>query len=134
MRHRKKRHHLGKAADQRKALIRTLATSLLTHEQMTTTLARAKAIQPEVEQIITLAKKGDLQAIRQINRRIYNQKTGVMMDDVNTGKEIEETVLRHVVRNLGPRFANRKGGYTRIVHAPPRRGDAAPMAVIELVD
>lgn len=134
MRHRKKRHHLSKAADQRKALIRSLATSFLIHEQMSTTLTRAKAVQPEIEKIITLAKRGDLNAIRQINRKIFNQKTGEMMTDVNTGKEIDETVLRRVVRTIGPRFASRNGGYTRIVHAPPRRGDATPMAVLELVD
>jgi large subunit ribosomal protein L17 len=134
MRHRKKRHHLGKAADQRKALLRSLATSFLTHDQITTTLSRAKAVQPEVEKILTLAKRGDLQAIRQINRKIYNQSTGEMMNDSNTGKEIDKTVLRRVVRELGPKFADRKGGYTRIVHAPPRRGDAAPMAILELVD
>lgn len=134
MRHRKKRHHLGKAADQRKALLRSLATSFLTHDQITTTLSRAKAVQPEVEKILTLAKRGDLQAIRQINRKIYNQSTGEMMNDSNTGKEIDQTVLRRVVRELGPKFADRKGGYTRIVHAPPRRGDAAPMAILELVD
>jgi large subunit ribosomal protein L17 len=57
-----------------------------------------------------------------------------MMNDSNTGKEIDKTVLRRVVRELGPKFADRKGGYTRIVHAPPRRGDAAPMAILELVD
>jgi large subunit ribosomal protein L17 len=133
MRHRKKVHHLGKAADQRKALIRTLATSLFTYDQITTTLHRAKALKEEADQIITLAKRGDVHAIRQVSKRVYHQYTGDVFDGEN-GKEISETVLRRIFRTVGPRFKDRKGGYTRIIQAPPRRGDAAPMAVIQLVD
>lgn len=134
MRHRKKIHHLGKPADQRKALMRSLATSLFTHDQITTTLPRAKALKEVSDKIVTLAKRGDLHAIRQVSQLIYNQKTGEQIQDDKSGKEIPETVLRRIFRTVGPRFESRKGGYTRIVQAPPRRGDAAPMAVIELVD
>ncbi len=134
MRHRRKVHHLGKPADQRKALMRSLATSLFTHDQITTTLPRAKALKEVSDKIVTLAKRGDLHAIRQVSRLIYNQKTGELIQDGKSGKEIPETVLRRIFRNVGPRFEKRQGGYTRIIQAPPRRGDAAPMAVIELVD
>lgn len=133
MRHRKKVHHLGKAADQRKALIRSLATSLFTYGQITTTLHRAKALKEEADQIVTIAKRGDLHAVRQVSRRVYHQYTGEVYTDEG-GREINETVLRRIIRVVGPRYADRRGGYTRIVPAPPRRGDAAPMAVIELVE
>lgn len=133
MRHRKKIHHLGKAADQRKALLRSLVSSLFIHEQIQTTKPRAKALKEFSDEIITLAKRGDLHAIRQIKAKIYNQKTGQTMTDVN-GKEIDETILRKLVRSIGPRFKDRQGGYTRIIQAPPRRGDNTTMAVVELVD
>jgi large subunit ribosomal protein L17 len=100
-------------------------------------LARAKAVQEQVEKIITLAKRGDLHAIRQINRLIYNQKIGTSFvpdkQEPEKLKPIALTTLRRIVQDVAPRFTERAGGYTRIVHAPPRRGDAAPMAVLELV-
>ncbi|MBY0450168.1 MAG: 50S ribosomal protein L17 [Cyanobacteria bacterium] len=133
MRHRNKVHHLGRPADQRNAMLRALATSLVEYDQITTTRARAKALKEQVDKLVTLAKRGDLQAIRQASRLIYHKRTGAMIQD-KTGKEIPETVLRRLFRTVGPRFTARKGGYTRIVPAPPRRGDAAPMAVIEFVD
>ncbi len=134
MRHRKKRHHLNKAADQRKALMRSLATNLFQHDQLLTTRARAKALKAYSDEIITLAKKGGIHSIRQVNKRIYNKRTGEIIEDVNTGKDIPETVLRRIMRTVGPRCAERQSGYTRIVLAPPRKGDAAPMAIVEFVD
>lgn len=133
MRHRVKRHRLAKPADQRKAMLRSLATSFIIHEEISTTRERAKALRPIVEKLITLAKRGDLHAIRQAKRWIYDQPTGEMIADKND-KQIEETVLRRLFRSIGPRFAERKGGYTRIIPAPPRRGDASPMAIFQLVD
>ena len=135
MRHRKKRHHLSKASDQRNAMMRALVTNLLKHEQITTTLTRAKALVPLSDKMITLAKQGDLHAIRQIAKVVYNADTGeTMADDKNNGREIKKTVLRKLVREVAPRFEGRQGGYTRIIPAPPRRGDATKMAVVELVD
>jgi len=134
MRHRKKIHHLGKPADQRKAMLRSLASSLFMHDQITTTLPRAKALKEITDKIVTLAKRNDLHAIRQVAKLIYNQKTGAVILDDRTGKEIPETVLRRIFRTVGPRFTERKGGYTRVLQAPPRRGDAAKMAVVELVN
>jgi len=133
MRHRNKLAKLNRAADQRKAMLRAMTSSLLIHEQICVTEARAKALKPLVEKAITLAKRGDLHAIRQAARLVYNRKTGEQMLDERTGKEIPQTVLRKLFRVVGPQYTERQGGYTRIVPAPPRRGDAAPMAVIELV-
>ena len=142
MRHQTKKHTLGKAQDQRKALLRSLATELFLHGEITTTLARAKALKPYAEKIITLAKKGDLHSIRQAARYIYNKETGEYID-VKTGEIFEapqkdkklssQTVLRKLFVVIGKQYSDKKGGYTRIYHLPPRRGDASEMALIQLV-
>jgi ribosomal protein L17 len=137
-----KKHTLGKAQDQRKALLRSLATELFVHGEITTTMARAKALKPYAEKIITLAKKGDLHSIRQAARYIYNKETGKYMD-LATGEVFEapqadkklasQTVLRKLFVIIGKQYSDKKGGYTRIYHLPPRRGDASEMALIQLV-
>lgn len=142
MRHMCKKHTLGKAQDQRKALLRSLATELFVHGEITTTMARAKALKPYAEKIITLAKKGDLHSIRQVARYIYNKETGKYMD-LATGEVFEtpqadkklasQTVLRKLFVIIGKQYSEKKGGYTRIYHLPPRRGDASEMALIQLV-
>ena len=142
MRHQTKKHTLGKAQDQRKALLRSLATELFVHGEITTTMARAKALKPYAEKIITLAKKGDLNSIRQAARYIYNKETGKYMD-LSSGEVFEapqadkklasQTVLRKLFVIIGKQYSDRKGGYTRIYHLPPRRGDASEMALIQLV-
>ncbi len=142
MRHMCKKHTLGKAQDQRKALLRALATELFVHGEITTTMARAKALKPYAEKIITLAKKGDLNSIRQAARYIYNKETGKYMD-LATGEVFEapqadkklasQTVLRKLFVIIGKQYSDKKGGYTRIYHLPPRRGDASEMALIQLV-
>lgn len=134
MRHRKRIAKLGKPADQRKAMLRSMASSLFIHDQITTTLPRAKVLRQISDKIVTLAKRGDLHAIRQVSRLIYNQPTGETIVDEKTGKEIEETVLRRIFRTVGERTKDRKSGYTRVLQAPPRRGDGTKMAVVELVD
>ncbi len=148
MRHQTKKHTLGKAQDQRKALLRSLATELFVHGEITTTLARAKALKPYAEKIITLAKKGDLNSIRTASKYIYNKETGEFMtfnkktgeyvDAVADGKDenlkkTSQTVLRKLFVVIGKKYAEQKGGYTRIYHLPPRRGDASEMALIQLV-
>lgn len=132
MRHRRKRHQLARAADQRNALIRSLATSFIKHNEIVTTLGRAKAVKETLDHLITLGKQGDLHAMRQASRLVYNQPTGELMTGRN-GKTISQTVLRKLFTEIAPKFADRNGGYTRVVKAPPRRGDAAPMALIQLV-
>lgn len=146
MRHQTKKHTLGKAQDQRKALLRSLATELFVHGEITTTLARAKALKPYAEKIITLAKKGDLNSIRTASKYIYNNQTGeVMSFNVKTGEYVDaaadgadikttnQTVLRKLFVVIGKKYSEQKGGYTRIYHLPPRRGDASEMALIQLV-
>ena len=142
MRHQTKKHTLGKAQDQRKALLRSLATELFVHGEITTTLARAKALKPYAEKIISLAKKGDLNSIRQAAKYIYNKETGKYMD-LATGEVCEapqadkklasQTVLRKLFVVIGKQYSEKNGGYTRIYHLPPRRGDASEMALIQLV-
>lgn len=142
MRHQTKKHTLGKAQDQRKALLRSLATELFVHGEITTTMARAKALKPYAEKIITLAKKGDLHSMRQAARYIYNKETGKYID-LTSGEVFEtpqadkklasQTVLRKLFVVIGKQYSEKKGGYTRIYHLPPRRGDASEMALIQLV-
>ena len=142
MRHMCKKHTLGKAQDHRKALLLSLATELFVHGEIKTTMARAKALKPYAEKIITLAKKGDLHSIRQAARYIYNKETGKYMD-LATGEVFEtpqadkklasQTVLRKLFVIIGKQYSEKKGGYTRIYHLPPRRGDASEMALIQLV-
>ena len=143
MRHQCKRHRLGRPQEQRKALLRSLASSLLMHGEIKTTMAKAKALKPYVEQIISLAKKGDLHSRRQAVKLIFDQQTGKQInletsEVVETtegveGKFVDETVLRKLFNTVAKANAERNGGYTRIYRLPPRRGDAAEMALIQLV-
>lgn len=116
MRHRCKVPQLGLPADQRKALLRSLATQLIRHGQITTTLAKAKAVRAEVDHIITLAKDGSLSARRQAMGYIYDKQ-----------------LVHALFEGAQARYGNRNGGYTRIVRTLRRRGDNAPMAIIELM-
>ncbi len=116
MRHRCKVPQLGLPADQRKALLRSLATQIIRHGQITTTKTRAKAVRKEVERMITLAKDGSLAARRRALAYLYDKK---LVSD-----------LFDEVKN---RYGDREGGYTRIVRTKRRRGDNAEMAIIELV-
>ena len=145
MRHQCKKHHLGLAADQRRAMLRSLASSLFMHNEIETTMARAKALKPYAERLITLAKKGDLTARRQAARFIFDQSTQRLLNaqsgevitadtDINENvKTVEETVLRKLFGEIAKTYSDRNGGYIRIYRMPPRRGDAAEMALIQLV-
>ena len=142
MRHLTKKHTLGRAKDQRDALLRALATELFTHGEIKTTLARAKALRPYVEELITLAKKGDLTSRRQAVKFIYDKEigkyidvaTGELFETLEEGKKLpKQTVLRRLFAIVGKKYSDRNGGYTRIYHLPPRRGDASEMALIQLV-
>jgi large subunit ribosomal protein L17 len=124
MRHQTKKNTLGKAQDQRKALLRSLATELFVHGEITTTLARAKALKPYAEKIITLAKKGDLNSIRNAAKYIYNKETGDFMAyDVKKKAYVEvpadgkftdevkktpQTVLRKLFVVIGKKYADQK--------------------------
>lgn len=115
MRHRCRVPMLGKPADQRKALLRTLATEVIRHGRITTTRVRAKAVRSEVERIISLAKDGSLPARRKALGYIYDKQ------------------LVHALFEQAPdRYADREGGYTRVLRTVNRKGDNAEMAIIEL--
>ncbi len=142
MRHMCKKHTLGKAKDQRDALLRALATELFTHGEIKTTMARAKALRPYAEGIISMAKKGDLHARRQAARFIYDKEIGkfivvdtkeVVETPAEGQKVVAQTVLRKLFNQIGEKYSSRQGGYTRIFRLPPRRGDASEMALIQLV-
>ena len=145
MRHQCKKHTLGLAQDQRKAMLRSLASSLFMHNEITTTMARAKALKPYAEKLITLAKRGDLHARRQAARFIFDQRTERLLNAENgevitaetdlkdNVKTVEETVLRKLFGEIAKNYSDRTGGYIRIYRMPPRRGDAADMALIQLV-
>jgi large subunit ribosomal protein L17 len=117
MRHRKSGRKLGRKSDHRRALYRNLVTDLLRYEHLSTTEAKAKEIKGIAEKIITLGKREDLHARRQALSYVADKK-----------------VVSKVFDELGPRFLERPGGYTRIVKLGPRLGDAAPMARLELVE
>jgi large subunit ribosomal protein L17 len=117
MRHGKVHRKLNRTAEHRKAMFANMAASLIKHEQIMTTLPKAKELRPIVEKLVTLAKKGGLHARRQAIAEIR---------DVDQVKKLFETI--------GPRYKDRAGGYTRIMKAGFRYGDNAAQAVIEFVD
>jgi large subunit ribosomal protein L17 len=117
MRHKLGGRKLNRTSSHRKALFRNMAAALIKHEQITTTLPKARELRPYVEKLITLAKHGGLS-----NRRLAHAR---LLDDAQLVKLFDV---------LAARYADRAGGYTRVIKAGIRAGDAAPMAVIELVD
>lgn len=117
MRHRKRGRHFGRTAEHRKAMFRNMATSLFLHGRVETTTEKAKELRMFAEPLITRAKRGDLHARRLVARAISDSEA-----------------LAKLFAEIGPRFAERPGGYTRVRHLGHRPGDAADMAIIELVD
>ena len=117
MRHKLGGRKLNRTSSHRKAMFRNMAAALLKHEQITTTLPKARELRPYVEKLITLAKHGGLS-----NRRLAHTR---LMDDAQLVKLFD---------TLAPRYADRAGGYTRVIKAGIRASDASPLAVIELVD
>lgn len=117
MRHNNAHVRLGRNSTQRKALLRALASSLIVSGKIETTLTKAKALRPVVEKLITLGKRGDLHARRLVLAKVPNKD-----------------VVNALFSDVAPRFAERNGGYTRIFKTGNRKGDNAPMAIIELVE
>jgi large subunit ribosomal protein L17 len=117
MRHQKKRNKLSRDRGHRKALVRNLCAQVLTHERIKTTEAKAKVIKPEVERLITLAKRGDLHARRQALAELNQDKF----------------IVHKLFDEIAPRYDARPGGYTRILKLGPRRSDSSEMVFIELV-
>ena len=117
MRHRVGGRKLQRTSSHRAALFRNMAAALIKHEQILTTTAKAKELRPYVEKLVTLAKRGGLS-----NRRLAQSR---LMDDAQLAKLFD---------TLAARYADREGGYTRIIKTGPRASDASPMAIIEFVD
>lgn len=115
---------LGRTADHRKALFRNMATSVIANGQIETTEMKAKELRSVVDELITLAKRGDLHARRQAASFVH---------DVVVDEKTGQTAIQKLFSEIGPAYADRNGGYTRVVKTRVRRGDAAPMAIIELV-
>jgi large subunit ribosomal protein L17 len=132
MRHLKAGRKLGRNASHRLALMRNLTRSLIQHERIITTVEKAKELRPFVEKIITLAKKGTLHARRLVLARLGPLAKAEFHDD--KGAPTDDWVLKKLFKEIGPRFANRPGGYTRIIKRHERRlGDGGRTAFIELL-
>ncbi|MDO2410422.1 50S ribosomal protein L17 [Enterococcus faecium] len=121
---------LGRTSSQRKAMLRDLTTDLLINERIVTTEARAKEVRSTAEKMITLGKRGDLHARRQAAAFVRNEVAGVREENEDI---VIESALQKLFNDIAPRYAERQGGYTRILKTEPRRGDGAPMVVLELV-
>ena len=117
MRHQKQRHKLSRDASHRKALLRNLSRDMIQHERIKTSQAKAKAVKPQVEKLITLAKRGGLHARRQALSELGQDRF----------------VVHKLFEEIAPRYAERPGGYTRIVTLGPRRSDSTEMVFLELV-
>ena len=117
MRHGKTRHKLSRDSSHRKALLRNLCREVIQHERIQTSQAKAKAVKPQVERLITLAKRGDLHARRQALATLGQDKF----------------VVHKLFEEVAPRYSERPGGYTRIVKLGPRRSDSTEMVYLELV-
>ena len=117
MRHRKKGRQLSRTASHKKAMLRNMATSLILHERIRTTEAKAKELRPVVEKLITLGGVDDVHSRRRARRMIQDR-----------------AVLQKLFDEVGPRFRERPGGYTRILKLGARKGDGAELAIIELTD
>ncbi|OFK96789.1 50S ribosomal protein L17 [Enterococcus sp. HMSC063H10] len=121
---------LGRTSSQRKAMLRDLTTDLLINERIVTTEARAKEVRSTAEKMITLGKRGDLHARRQAAAFVRNKVASVREENEDI---VIESALQKLFNDIAPRYAERQGGYTRILKTEPRRGDGAPMVVLELV-
>ena len=117
MRHRRDHRKLGRATDQRLALLRSQVDSLLRHSRLKTTVQKAKETQRMAERLITTAKRGDLHSRRLVLRKIR-----------------DKDLVAHLFEEIAPRYAERDGGYTRVIRAGRRTGDNAEMAILELTD
>ena len=117
MRHQKTRHKLSRSASHRKSLLQNLCKEVIQHERIKTSEAKAKAVKPELEELITLAKRGDLHARREALSALGQDKF----------------VVYKLFEEVAPRYADRPGGYTRILKLGPRRSDATEMVFLELV-
>ena len=122
---------LGRTSSQRKALLRDLVSDLIINERIKTTKARAKEVSKLADKMVTLGKRGDLHARRQAVKVLRNELATV---EETEDAIIVESVVQKLFNEIAPRYETRNGGYTRVLNTEPRRGDGAPMAILELVE
>lgn len=122
---------LGRTSSQRKAMLRDLVSDLIINDRIKTTKTRAKETQRLAEKMVTLGKRGDLHARRQAAAFLRNElaEVGETEDEI-----IVQSILQKLFDDIAVRFENRNGGYTRVLNTEPRRGDGAPMAILEFVE
>lgn len=137
MRHRVDHRKLGLPTDQRMALLRNQVNQLFLHEKLLTTEMRAKEVQRLAERLITQAKKNTNASRRRLNRFIQRpplKRKRIQSARYRGQEHPEREVFMKLLTDIAPRFADREGGYTRLLKAPPRKGDGAPMALLTLVE
>jgi large subunit ribosomal protein L17 len=135
MRHLKRTAKLGRTSEHRNAMLANLVCSLIKHKRVTTTLAKAKAARPVAEKIVTLGKRGTVQARRLATARLRTHGPTVQLTKDERRKwRQNEDVLRILFEEIAPAFKERNGGYTRIVKMNQRQGDSAQRAILEWVD
>lgn len=135
MRHLKNTAKLGRTSEHRNAMLANLVCSLIKHKRVTTTLAKAKAARPVAEKIVTLGKRGTIQARRLVNARLHTHGPTIQLNKEERRKwRQNEDVVRILFEEIAPAFKERNGGYTRIVKMDQRQGDAAQRAILEWVD
>lgn len=136
MRHRVAGKKLGRSGGHRAALRRNLVSALFHHERIETTEAKAKAIRGQAEKLITLAKRGLLQEEEDPNRGVHARRlaAGRLTQWVTESDGTRVDVVKKLFEEIAPRYIDRPGGYTRMYKLGPRKGDAAPMALLELVE
>jgi large subunit ribosomal protein L17 len=122
---------LGRTSSQRKALLRDLVSDLIINERIKTTTTRAKEVAKLANKLVTLGKRGDLHARRQADQILRNELATV---EETEEAIIVESVVQKLFNEVAPRFETRNGGYTRVLKTEPRRGDGAPMAILEFVE
>lgn len=134
MRHKHAGTHLNRNSEHRIAMFRNMTMALIRHERIITTVAKAKALRPYVEKLITLARKGDLHSRRQVLSKLGPSSNAEVKPDADPKKADTRTILQKLFSEIGPRFKDRPGGYTRIIKRAQRRlGDAGETAYIELL-
>lgn len=141
MRHRQKGRKLGRTSAHRKAMFRNQLVSLMEHGRIVTTLPKAKELRPIAEKLVTLGKQDTVHARRMVRRWLPPQvkETRVVgfasrKNEMPDKEDLKPTTLQRIFDDIAPRFADRPGGYLRIAKLGPRKGDNAPMAILEFID
>jgi large subunit ribosomal protein L17 len=134
MRHLKRTAKLGRTGSHRNAMLANMVCSLIRHKRITTTLAKAKAVRPVAEKIVTLGKNGTIHAKRLVAAKLQYKSQRMLKSKESVAQARKNDVIRILFDEIAPTFKNRPGGYTRIVKLHQRQGDSAELAILEWVD